>query len=348
MTPPQSQSVTDLAPPGQAEAPTDETAAAATAATAPRAPRSLTEGRRGGFEHAMLYFFVVAPFLAVLAAIPVVWGWGISWHDIVLFFAFYIFSGLGVTMGFHRFFTHGAFKAKRGLKIALAVAGSMSVQGPIIRWVADHRRHHAFSDKEGDPHSPWRYGETTGALAKGLWFAHTGWLFDREKTSKDRFAPDLVRDPDINAIHKTFPLLMLGTILAPALIGGLWSMSWTAALSAFFWAGLIRIFVLHHVTWSVNSICHTIGERPFVSRDKSANFWPLAIPSFGESWHNSHHADPTSARHGLLRGQLDSTARTIWFAEKLGWAYDVRWPSPERIASKLAKPKADAGSGAAG
>ncbi len=330
MTP--SQSTTTL-PTGR-----DDVPGSASAERSNRQTPTLTDGRRSTFEHVMLYFFVIAPFLAVLAAVPVAWGWGLSWHDIVLFFAFYIVSGLGVTMGFHRLFTHGSFKARRGLKIALALAGSASVQGPIIRWVADHRRHHAFSDREGDPHSPWRYGETTAAVAKGLWHAHTGWLFDREKTNKARFAPDLVKDKDVSAIHKYFPLVLLATLGLPALVGGLWAWSWTGALSALFWAGFIRIFVLHHVTWSVNSICHTIGERPFVARDKSANFWPLAIPSFGESWHNSHHADPTSARHGLLRGQLDSTARTIWFAEKLGWAYDVRWPSPERIQSKLAPP----------
>lgn len=300
-------------------------------------PKPITAGRRGAFEHAMLYVFVIVPFLAVVAAIPVAWGWGINWHDVVLFFGFYVLSGLGVTMGYHRCFTHGAFKPNRGLKVALGLAGSLAIEGPVIRWVADHRRHHAYSDREGDPHSPWRYGDTTRALAKGLWYAHTGWMFDRERTNKERFAPDLVRDRDMARVHHAFPLMLAASLFGPALIGGLWGMSWSAAGSALFWAGLVRICVLHHVTWSVNSICHTIGERPFAAHDKSANFWPLAIPSFGESWHNSHHADPTAARHGLLKGQLDITARMIWFAEKLGWARDVRWPSPERIAAKLAR-----------
>ena len=277
---------------------------------------------------------VIVPFLALLGAIAVAWGWGISWVDVGLAVAFYLVSGLGVTVGFHRYFTHGGFKAKRWLRLTLAVAGSLSVEGGVIRWVADHRRHHAFSDKEGDPHSPWRYGETVPALLKGLWFAHVGWLFDVEHTNQQRFTPDLLADKALVKIEKVFPALVLVSFFLPALLGGLITMSWAGALSAFFWASLVRIALLHHVTWSINSICHAIGERPFVARDKSANFWPLAILSFGESWHNSHHADPSMARHGVLRGQIDISARVIWFFEKLGWVWDVKWPTPERIAAR--------------
>jgi stearoyl-CoA desaturase (delta-9 desaturase) len=277
---------------------------------------------------------VIVPFLALLGAIAVAWGWGISWVDVGLAVAFYLIAGLGVTVGFHRYFTHGGFKAKRWLRLTLAVAGSLSVEGGVIRWVADHRRHHAFSDKEGDPHSPWRYGETVPALLKGLWFAHVGWLFDVEHTNQQRFTPDLLADKAIVKIEKIFPLLVLVSFFLPAVLGGLITMSWAGALSAFFWASLVRIALLHHVTWSINSICHAIGERPFAARDKSANFWPLAILSFGESWHNSHHADPSMARHGVLRGQIDISARVIWFFEKLGWVWDVKWPTPDRIASR--------------
>jgi len=304
----------------------------APAPPAERAPKPTTEGAKRHGEQFMLYTFVIVPFLAFLAAIPVVWGWGLNWTDVILFVVFYYLSGLGVTVGFHRLFTHGSFKANRGLRIALAAAGSLAVEGPVIRWVADHRRHHAFSDRDGDPHSPWRYGETTGALAKGMFHAHIGWLFDLEHTNREKYAPDLMRDPDIRRISDGFFVGVLVSILAPALLGGLITWSWQGALSAFFWASLVRIFLLHHVTWSINSICHMIGERPFASRDKSANFWPLAILSFGESWHNMHHADPTAARHGVLRGQLDTSARVIWIFEKLGWATDARWPSSERVA----------------
>ncbi|MEP6599299.1 MAG: acyl-CoA desaturase [Actinomycetota bacterium] len=298
---------------------------------AANAPKPIFEGTKKRGEQVMLYVFVTIPFLAVLAAVPVAWGWGLSWTDVGLATAFYFMTGFGVTVGYHRLFTHGSFKANRPLRAALAIAGSMAVEGPVIRWVADHRRHHAFSDREGDPHSPWRYGETTGALLKGLAFAHIGWLFDVEQTNREKFTPDLLQDRDIARIDRAFPALVVVSVFGPALLGGLITWSWTGALSAFFWASLVRICLLHHVTWSINSICHTIGDRPFVSRDKSANFWPLAILSFGESWHNMHHADPTAARHGVLRGQLDSSARVIWLFEKAGWATEVRWPKPERL-----------------
>jgi len=301
---------------------------------APPGPKPLVGQVKSGWEQAALYVFVAVPFLALLAAVPAAWGWGLSWRDAVLAVGFYLVSGLGVTVGFHRYLTHGSFKARRWLRVALAVAGSLAVEGSPTQWVADHRRHHAFSDREGDPHSPWRYGTTIGALAKGFFHAHIGWLFDVEQTNKARFAPDLVADRDIARVDRAFPALVLTSMLAPAVLGGLWSMSWTGALTAFFWASLVRVSLLHHVTWSINSVCHTIGERPFASRDKSANFWPLALLSFGESWHNLHHAEPTSARHGVLPGQLDPSARVIWVFERLGWAYAVRWMSPERVAAK--------------
>jgi stearoyl-CoA desaturase (Delta-9 desaturase) len=306
-----------------------------TAGSHPRGPKPITVDRKRGWEQFALYAFVIVPFAAVIAAVPVAWGWGLGWRDVVLSAVFYAVSGLGITVGFHRYFTHGAFKARRGLHIALAIAGSLAIEGPVTRWVADHRRHHAFSDREGDPHSPWRYGETVPALLKGLFFAHMGWMFDVEQTNQHRFAPDMLADRDVRRISRLFPALVAVSMLLPALLGGLLSWSWTGALSAFFWASLVRVCVLHHVTCSINSICHTIGERPFAARDRSANFWPLAILSFGESWHNSHHADPTAARHGVLRGQLDSGARLIALFEWLGWAHDVRWPSRERIISKL-------------
>jgi stearoyl-CoA desaturase (delta-9 desaturase) len=287
-------------------------------------------------EQWLLALFIGVPILAVIAAIPVAWGWGLGWHDIVLAFAFYAISGHGITIGFHRYFTHGAFKAKRSLRVALAVAGSLALQGPVIRWVADHRRHHAFSDKDGDPHSPWGYGTGPVALIKGMWHAHMGWLFDPEQTNQQRFAPDLLADRDIRVVNKLFGPLTAVTLLGPALIGGLWSMSFAGAATALFWAGFVRVALLHHVTWSVNSICHTVGKRPFRSRDQSRNVWWLSVPSMGESWHNLHHADPTCARHGVDRGQLDSSARIIQAFEKLGLASDVRWPDMQRLHAKRA------------
>ncbi|GAB3439593.1 acyl-CoA desaturase [Actinophytocola sediminis] len=295
----------------------------------------MVAGEKTRGQLALVKLFAVVPLLALVAAIPFAWGWGLGIVDIGLALFFYTLTCLGVTVGFHRYFTHGAFKARRGLRIALAALGSMAMQGPVIGWVADHRRHHAYADKEGDPHSPWLFGTSAAALAKGFWHAHMGWLFDRAQTNARRFAPDLLADKDIQRINRLFPALTVITLLAPAVLGGLITMSLWGALTAFFWASLVRVALLHHVTWSVNSICHLIGDRPFEARDKSANFWPLAIASMGESWHNSHHADPTCARHGVRRGQIDISARVIWVFEKLGWATNVRWPKPARLASKL-------------
>ncbi|MDI2031892.1 acyl-CoA desaturase [Saccharopolyspora sp. TS4A08] len=295
-------------------------------------PKPLTAGRRPMIGHLSVYVFVLVPFAALLLAVPAAWGWGLGWVDVGLAAVFYFFSGLGVTVGFHRYFTHGSFKANRGVKLFLAITGMMAVQGPVITWVADHRRHHAYSDRDGDPHSPWRFGSSPAALAKGFWYSHMGWLFERDLTNHDRFAPDLQKDAELVRVDKLFPLWTALSLVLPGILGGLITWSVWGGVTAFFWAGLVRVSLLHHVTWSVNSICHMIGERPFKSRDKASNFWPLAILSFGESWHNSHHADPTCARHGVLRGQLDISARTIWIFEKLGWAWKVRWPNEQRLA----------------
>src|SRR5437868_7824407 len=203
--------------------------------------------RQARIEQWILAAFIVVPLLAAAAAVPVAWGWGLGWHDAVIAFVMYAISGHGITVGYHRYFTHGSFKAPRPVRIALAVAGSLAIEGPVIRWVADHRRHHAFSDKEGDPHSPWRYGNDTKALAKGLWHAHIGWLFDIEQTNQERFAPDLLADGDIVKVDKAFMRLTAVTLLLPPLVGFLWSgFAWQGALTAFFWGSLVRVCLLHH------------------------------------------------------------------------------------------------------
>ncbi|SCL61796.1 acyl-CoA desaturase [Micromonospora chersina] len=303
-------------------------------------PKPLTQGHQSPGILIALWAFVVVPFLALLAAVPVAWGGWLGWTDVLVAGFWYVLSGLGITVGYHRYFTHGSFKAKPWLRAALAVAGSFAVQGEIIQWVADHRRHHAFSDQEGDPHSPWRFGESIAGLTRGLFHAHVGWLFNRELSNRERFAPDLLADPITRRVDRLFPVLVVVSVLGPAAMGGLLTGSWQGALTAFFWGGLVRIALLHHVTWSINSVCHVYGERPFAVRqgDRASNFWPLALLSFGESWHNLHHAEPTSARHGVLRGQVDPSARVIWLLEKVGAAWSVRWPKPERITAKLVEP----------
>jgi stearoyl-CoA desaturase (delta-9 desaturase) len=266
-------------------------------------------------------------------------GIGPSWLDVGLALVLYAFTGHGITVGYHRLFTHSSFRANRALRATLAIAGSMAVEGPVISWVADHRRHHAHSDAEGDPHSPWRFGTSARAVAKGLAWAHMGWLFSDDKTNPRKFAPDLLADRDLQRIHRSFPLWVAVSLLAPTLIGGLVTWSWTGAFTAYLWAGVVRLMVLHHATFSINSICHVTGRRPFRTRDMAGNVGVLAVLSMGESWHNLHHADPTCARHGVDRGQLDSSARIIRWCELAGWAWDVRWPNMQRLDRRRVTPE---------
>ncbi|MEV1175802.1 acyl-CoA desaturase [Nonomuraea sp. NPDC049784] len=300
----------------------------------------IIDGRKPVAAVVAFWVFVLVPFAALAAAVPVAWGWGLSWADVAIAAGAYVLTGLGVTVGFHRYLTHGAFKAGRWLRIGLAMIGSLAVQGSVIQWVADHRRHHAFADRDGDPHSPWRYGHSVRGLAKGLLFAHVGWMFQRDLTNRRRFAKDLLADADIGRVDRLFVPLVAASLLLPPAIGLLATGTWHGALTAFFWGALVRIALLHHITWSINSICHVFGERPLKTRagDRAANFWPLAILSFGESWHNGHHADPTCARHGVLPGQIDISARLIRLLERLGWATDVRWPTPARLAARRREP----------
>jgi stearoyl-CoA desaturase (delta-9 desaturase) len=302
-----------------------------TVASDPPTTAPLLEGRKSVLEQSLVIAFMIIPVIALVVAVALTWGWGLSLLDVVIATIAYFGTGLGVTVGFHRHFTHMSFKAVRPLKVALAITGSLAFQGSIVTWVADHRRHHAFSDKEGDPHSPWLFGTGPTAIARGFWHAHMGWLFERDKTNARRFAPDLLADRDVAAVDRQFVLLTAVSLGVPALLGGLLSWSWWGALTAFLWGGLVRVGLLHHVTWSINSICHMAGRRPFGTRDRSANVWWLAVLSFGESWHNLHHADPTCARHGVKRGQIDMSARLIWMFEKFGWVHSVRWPMPQRL-----------------
>ncbi|WP_125263720.1 acyl-CoA desaturase [Streptomyces alboflavus] len=279
---------------------------------------------------------VVLPFLALGLAAWLLWGRLIHTTDVLLALSLYVVTGLGVTVGFHRGLTHGGYRAARPVRIVLAVAGSMSFQGDVIGWVATHRRHHAFTDRPGDPHSPYRYGTHLRGQLRGLAHSHVGWLFRNDPTPAERYAPDLLADRDIRAVSRAFPALCVLTLALPFALGWAIGGTWLHATTALVWAGLVRIALLHHVTWSVNSLCHVIGRRPFRTRrhDRATNLWPLALLSFGESWHNLHHADPTSARHGVDRGQIDPSAAVIRLLERLGWVHDVRWPTPDRLAAR--------------
>ncbi|MEV0588810.1 fatty acid desaturase [Nonomuraea sp. NPDC050310] len=276
---------------------------------------------------------VVVPFLALGVAIFLAWGRGITLLDLILAAVFYIVTGLGTTVGFHRLLTHGSFVARPWLRVVLGVAGSMSFQGNLTDWVAIHRRHHAFTDRPGDPHSPYRYGTSLRGQLRGLAHAHLGWLFIDDRTSAERYAPDLLANPALVRVARAFPLLCALSLGLPFVAG--WAISGTlyGGLTAFLWAGLIRVALLQHVTWSVNSLCHLIGRRPYKTRqhDRSTDLWPLALLSFGESWHNGHHSEPGCARHGVAPGQLDPSAGLIRLFERLGLATDVRWPDPARL-----------------
>ncbi len=286
------------------------------------------------WQQVALALFIALPFAAIIAATPVLWGWGLSWRDVVIAGAMYAITGHGVTVGFHRHFTHHAFRAKRWVQVALAVAGSMAIQGPMLRWVADHRKHHRFSDREGDPHSPWRYGRNLRALTRGFFYSHLGWLFDIQQTSQQKFAPDLCEDRALVRISRAFPLWVALSMLIPPALGGLWSWSWQGALWGFFWGSLVRVALLHHVTFAINSVCHITGRRRFRTKDESRNVWWLALPSMGEAWHNFHHAAPTSARHGVGRFEIDTSAIIIRVMERMSWVHDVRWPDAGFIARR--------------
>jgi stearoyl-CoA desaturase (Delta-9 desaturase) len=276
---------------------------------------------------------VVSPVIALGVGVPLMWGHAVHLRDIILGVVLYAFTGHGITVGFHRLFTHRSFKARRPLKIILAAAGSMALEGSLIGWVANHRRHHMFSDQPGDPHSPYWRGRAGVNRLRGFLHAHVGWLFGTDTTSAERFARDLLSDPDVVLLSRLFPLFAVFSVALPFAIGWLWSGTLLGALTAFIWAGVIRIALLHHVTWSTNSVCHLFGRRPSGTNDHSTNFAPLALLSLGESWHNHHHAYPSSARHGIQAHQLDSSARLIRLFERAGWATKVRWPTPGRLAA---------------
>jgi stearoyl-CoA desaturase (delta-9 desaturase) len=288
-------------------------------------------------QRRLVLVVTILPFLGFIAAVWTLWGTGLSMLNAAIFFLTYCFTGLGVTVGFHRLFTHQSFEAKPWLRNLLAIAGSMAIQGPVIRWVADHRRHHAFADQPGDPHSP-HLDEGPGikGVLKGLWHAHIGWFWDDEQTSARRWAPDMVKEKAMRKIDSLFPLWALISFGAPPLIGFAFTGTLHGALTAFLWGSLVRIFFLHHVTWSVNSICHFYGNRPYKTTDFSTNNWLLAIVSFGESWHNTHHAFPTSAVHGVDRGQIDITGAVIRGLQKLHLAREVKVVSEKQLAAKQA------------
>ncbi len=276
------------------------------------------------------------PFVLLFLAGWQVWNWALHWSDIFVFVIVYVLTGLGITVGFHRLLTHRSFKTSPAIRGIFAALGSAAIEGPVISWVADHRKHHACSDREGDPHSPHvGHGGGIKGTLRGLFHAHMGWLFiHTERGSKERFAPDLLKDPVIRFIDRTFLLWAVLGLAAAFGLGYLIGGTLIAGLTGLLWGGAVRMFALHHVTYSINSLCHMFGRRDFETTDESRNLTWLALPSFGEAWHNGHHAFPTSARHGLRWWQVDPSAVVIWVLEKLGLVWDVVRIRPEHLAAK--------------
>ena len=277
---------------------------------------------------------VVGPFLGFIAAAALLWGYGFDWVTMGIFAGMYLCTAFGVTVGYHRLFTHRAFETNRVMKCILAVLGSMAVEGPLFRWVATHRRHHQHADEPDDPHSPHLHGEGLWGMLRGLWHAHMGWLFAPDAPGLGRYVGDLRKEAMLRHISALFPLWVVLSMLIPAALGGLLSLSWTGALLGFLWGGLARIFLVHHVTWSINSVCHIWGYQSFRGDDESRNNVFFGVFALGEGWHNNHHAFPTSARHGLRWWEIDISYWIIRLMQAVGLAWKVKVPQPAAIAAK--------------
>ncbi|MGH2967035.1 MAG: acyl-CoA desaturase [Solirubrobacterales bacterium] len=276
------------------------------------------------------------PFLLLVVAAWQVWDEALHWRDLAILAVGYAITAMGITIGFHRLLTHRSFKTSATLRAIFAAIGSAAIEGPVISWVADHRKHHTFSDERGDPHSPHvGHGGGWRGTLRGLFHAHLGWLFvHTERGSKQRFASDLIEDPVVTTIDRTFFIWAVVGMLVPFAVGFAIGGTLVAGLTGLLWGGAVRVFLVHHVTYSVNSVCHVFGRRRFATEDESRNVFWLALPTMGEAWHNNHHAFPTSAAHGLGSWELDPSAAVIWTLERLGLVWDVVRVSPNRQAAK--------------
>ncbi len=274
-------------------------------------------------------FAVVLPLVGFAFAMVSLWGWGFGWVDLGLLVGMYALSALGITVGFHRYFTHKSFETNAVVRFILAALGSMAVQGSVLRWVAQHRRHHQHSDTPADPHSPHHHGHGIMGMVRGFWHAHIGWAFKPDVVGLDRYVTDLRKFVSIRVASALFPLWILLGLVVPAVLGGLITGTWGGALFGLIWGGLVRVFLVHHITWSVNSVCHLWGSQPYPEKDHSRNNLVFGVLALGEGWHNNHHAFPTSARHGLRWWQIDVSYYVIRALALVGLAWKVRVPTTE-------------------
>ncbi len=289
------------------------------------APASVHAAR---LQRRLAFLVVTVPPLGLVVALYLhFWVRPVGWPEIFLFGVMWFLTVIGVELGFHRFFSHGAFDGARGLKIALGILGAMAVEGPIIFWAATHRRHHRYSDKPGDPHSPRLAGPGPWNMLKGAFHAHLGWLFVPEVTDPMRYTPDLMRDRLIFKLDRWYGLWVFLGLLVPALLGGLWDRDPLGFVEGFLWGGLVRLLVAHHTTWGVNSLCHLFGRQTYPARDFSTNLGWASLLTGGGSWHNTHHAFPTLAVNSMGWWQPDPCGRVVVILERLGLAWNVRKPS---------------------
>jgi stearoyl-CoA desaturase (delta-9 desaturase) len=303
-------------------------------------PEEIRDPELVNLDRAITALITAVPFLMLFVAAAQAWNHSLHLRDLLIMLALYVPTALGVTVGFHRLLTHRAFKTSPWLRGLLAILGTMAVEGPVINWVADHRKHHVYTDRPGDPHSPHvDHGHGVGGAIRGLLHAHVAWLFIHDqRAARERFARDLIDDPVVSFVDKTFIVWSLLGLAIPYGLGVLFGGSSDAGLDALLWGGAVRIFLLHHVTYSINSLCHFFGRQSYETGDESRNLAWLAPLSMGEAWHNNHHAFPTSAYHGLGRRELDLSGLTISALERAGLIWDVQRVSAERQAAKAVAP----------
>ena len=282
--------------------------------------------------HAALIFWV--PLVATAAAIPLAWRRGVTGTDVALLVGLYTVTILGITVGFHRYLAHRAFRPCTAVKIALVIAGSMAVQGPPIYWVSNHRRHHQHSDEPGDPHSPYFDGATRLGRLRGVLHAHAGWTFGHQITNAVVFTKDWLRDPLVSRLSRLYYVWVALSLVLPAVLGGVATRTWMGAFTGFLWGGLVRVFLTYHATNSINSITHVFGRRPFATREQSRNNAWLVIPTAGEAWHNNHHAFPASAIFGLRWWQVDLGGWVVMGLDALGLVREVNRPTPAMVQAR--------------
>ena len=292
-------------------------------------PDDLLPGRSPLPVRIVTLIVIIVPLLGLVAAPFFLWGWGFSWVDLGLLIGMYVLTALGITVGFHRLFTHRSFETYNWVKVIFTALGSMAVEGSMLKWVAMHRRHHQFSDTPEDPHSPHHHGRGLVGLLKGAWHAHIGWFFDPDPPGLDDYVKDLARSPTLRVASALWPFWIVVGLVIPAVVGGLVKMSWLGVWTGIIWGGLARIFLVHHVTWSINSACHLWGLRLFKGRDMSRDNVVFGVLGMGEGWHQSHHTFPTSARHGLRWWQIDVSYFVIKILAWLRLAWNVRLPTAE-------------------